>query len=645
MSDIISTPITQGVTLTVNPTTITGSGSITASTGNAVTGLDTAWTVANEGSVTASAAGANGIDLADGGSIGNSGQISGYQNGVDVVTGVATVTNTGTIDSSPTKVVSGSPAYIYDGIYLGGGGTVTNSGTGSIFGSISGIDIAGGTGTVSNTGSIQTTTLQGNGVALEAGGTVTNGAGGILYGDFSGISVYGAAGYVTNSGVIAAIGLNGAGIYFAAGGTITNTASGSINGSYYGIYLAGGAATVTNAGYIYGTDTGIGFEDGLVTNLSGAVILSSAVGVAMGGGTLVNAGTIEATLSNGTAVSFASGASEVLVVEAGADFVGAVTGGGAGSVLELGAVPSGTTSTISGIGGQITGFDTITFNTGNDWIAAGTLSAFNGDTITGFALGDTIVLDGVTGLTSTFNAQTGVLTLNDGGTSDSLTFGGTLDGDLEVQDSGGGDSTITLVPCFVAGTRIATPRGEVPVEELTPGDEVLTVLGEVLPIIWAGSREIDCDTYPKPDRVRPIRIQAHAFAEGAPHRDLLVSPDHAVLAQGVLIPAKQLVNGATIRQLDWSSVTYHHIELSRHAVIVSEGLPTESYLDIGDRATFAEGHGAGEQPETARPEAQMIRDALACAPIRIVGPEVEQVRDRLWLRAGLAPALVGSHAA
>jgi hypothetical protein len=165
---------------------------------------------------------------------------------------------------------------------------------------------------------------------------------------------------------------------------------------------------------------------------------------------------------------------------------------------------------------------------------------------------------------------------------------------------------------------------------------VLTVLGEVLPVIWAGGRQVNCKTYPEPDRVRPIRIQAHAFAQGAPHRDLLLSPDHAILAQGVLIPAKQLVNGSTVRQLDCASVTYHHIELSRHAVVISEGLPTESYLDTGDRPTLGIGHGAQPQREALGrpgPEAQLIRDALACAPIRIVGPEVDRVRKRLELRA------------
>jgi hypothetical protein len=210
------------------------------------------------------------------------------------------------------------------------------------------------------------------------------------------------------------------------------------------------------------------------------------------------------------------------------------------------------------------------------------------------------------------------------------------------------DTMITLVPCFATGTRIATPQGEVAVETLRPGNEVLTVMGEALPIIWVGQRLIDCASHPEPERVRPICIQAHAFAQGAPHRDLLLSPDHAILAQGVLIPAKQLVNGTTIRQLDSLTVTYHHIELPRHAVIISEGLPTESYLDTGDRTSLGIGQAVPRERHALGlqgPEAQLIRDALACAPIRIVGPEVEQVRRRLGTRAGNATVFAEGRAA
>ena len=643
MSGTISTSVTQGITLTVSPTTITGTGSVTVSAGVAITGLSggnkpqAGWTINNAGhvSATAATAGANGIDLAGGGSITNSGTIVGFYNGVDVSSGVSAITNTGTIDSSAVTAPSNPTNHQYDGIYLGGGGSVTNSGTGTIFGGVGGIDIAGGTGTVTNTGTIIGTTVDGQGVELDQGGTVTNTGNGNIYGDYSGVLINGGVGIVTNSGLIGAIGLSGYGVDLEAGGQVTN--SGSITGNYGGVLAGHTAATLTNSGYIYGADYGARMTaGGSITNMAGATVQATTTGIAMTNGTIINAGTIEATAGTGKAVLF-TGTANDLVVEAGAVFTGSVVGAGAGSVLEFGSEPGGTTGTFSGIGGQVTGFGTITFDSGDLWAAAGTLAGFNGDTVKGFASGDSLTLNGVTGLTSSYSG--GVLTLTSGATTDTIDFsnpGGTV-----TVTAAGGNTTISVVPCFASGTRIATPQGEGLVEDLQAGDEVLTVLGEVLPVVWAGRRVVDCDAHPEPERVWPIRIQAHAFARGAPHRDLFLSPDHAILAQGVLIPAKHLVNGTTIRQMERPTVTYHHIELSRHAVIMSEGLPTESFLDTGADAAMLLGgdepsmHGAFGQEG---PEAQMIRDALACAPMRIVGPEVERVRFRLGSRGGAPQA-------
>ena len=641
MSGIISTPVTTGVTLTVSPTTITSTGSVTVSTGVAITGPagggrpTAGWTINNEGVVTATAhaAGANGIDLAGGGSITNSGVIAGFFNGIDISSGVSSVTNTGTIDSSGLEAVVDPNNHEYVGIYLGGGGSVTNSGTGTIFGGIGGIDIAGGKGTVSNSGSIVTTTIDGNGVELDKGGTVTNTGTGSIYGDYTGVFITGGVGIVTNSGDIGAVGLSGYAVYLGAGGTITNT--GSIIGTYGGVLTGNTAATLSNSGYVYGADYGVRMAvGGRVTNLAGGVIQATTTGVMMAGGTVINAGTIDATASTGKAVLF-TGTANDLVVESGAVFIGAVTGAGAGNVLEFGAETVGTTGTFGGIGGQVTGFGTVTFDSGDKWSVAGTLAGFNGETVKGFAAGDTITLNGLSGSTS---YVAGVLSLTTDGETDTIDFvspGGTIT--VTAVD---GNTTITI-PCFASGTRIATPRGERPVEALKPGDEVLTVLGEVLPIVWVGHRVVDCTTHPEPERVWPILIQAHAFAQGAPHRDLLLSPDHAILAQAVLIPAKQLVNGTTIRQVEKPTITYHHIELTRHAVILSENLPTESFLDTGADASMllgADGPSAHPAFGQAGPEAQLIRDALACAPIRIVGPEVERVRGRLGLRGARTAA-------
>lgn len=630
MSGTISTAVAQGVTLTASPTTITSSGSVVTASGDAVTGPlagapGTGWTIINQGSVTASAAGANGIDLLTSGSVSNAGVIAGYRNGINVTGGAATVTNSGTIDSSPTRIVNGSPNNVYDGIYLGAGGSVTNTAQGTIFGGIGGIDIANAAGTVNNSGMIYTTTLQGNGVALENGGTVINAGSTGIYGDFSGIAVYGGAGVITNSAVIDAVGLNGYGIYLGAGGTITNTASGSITGTYDGLHVGAGAATVTNAGYIYGVNLGVGlYGGGLITNLAGGLIASTATGVKVDGGTVVNAGTINAT-ANGKAVVFGTGLANRLVVESGAGFVGSVTGGGSGSVLELGTAAAGT---LTGLGGQVTGFNTIVFDSGDSWSLAGSFAAFGGETISGFDHGDELVLTGVIGVSSTITGST--LTLVSNGTTESMNFG-TISGTLQVQTVGS-DTVITLA-CFAAGTAIRTPEGARPVERLREGDLVSTVSGEILPVIWVGEQTIDCTTHERPEDVLPILVEADAFAPGVPVRDLYLSPDHAILARGVLIPIKYLLNGTTVREARVDKVTYHHIELPRHAAIFAEGLAAESYLDIGDRPEMGLGRNFTGQD---RPDQHLLREAMACAPMRVLGPEVDQVRARLAARAAAA---------
>ena len=76
-----------------------------------------------------------------------------------------------------------------------------------------------------------------------------------------------------------------------------------------------------------------------------------------------------------------------------------------------------------------------------------------------------------------------------------------------------------------------------------------------------------------------------------PCRDLLLSPDHAVFVDNVLIPIKHLINGKTIVQQQTNEVTYYHIELGEHDVLLADGMPAESYLENGDRGAFDNGGG------------------------------------------------------
>jgi hypothetical protein len=211
--------------------------------------------------------------------------------------------------------------------------------------------------------------------------------------------------------------------------------------------------------------------------------------------------------------------------------------------------------------------------------------------------------------------------------------GGTA-GDYEYDDVNGSTQLLTAetVTCFAAGTRISTPDGEVRVEDLAVGDLVLTLDGRAQPIRWIGQRVVDCRRHTAPAAIMPVRIEAHAFGFGQPARDLLVSPDHAIFSEGVFIPVKHLINGDTIRQIDTASVTYFHVELPQHNVILSEGLPSESYLDTGDRSSFAAPDGViSLQPMFGggRSDVTLAWEALGFAPLRVTGDEVARVRARL----------------
>jgi Ca2+-binding RTX toxin-like protein len=163
--------------------------------------------------------------------------------------------------------------------------------------------------------------------------------------------------------------------------------------------------------------------------------------------------------------------------------------------------------------------------------------------------------------------------------------------DLEIELSG----SVTLqasnfaltAACYREGTHMLSDQGEVAIERLAVGDRVVTGSGEALPIVWIGYRKVDCARHPEPRDVWPVRVSRHAFGANRPHRDLWLSPDHGVLVDDVLIPIRSLINGATIQQVAIDVVTWYHIELSRHDIVLAEGLAAESYLDTGNRSAFA----------------------------------------------------------
>ena len=148
----------------------------------------------------------------------------------------------------------------------------------------------------------------------------------------------------------------------------------------------------------------------------------------------------------------------------------------------------------------------------------------------------------------------------------------------------GAPPTLTTV-CFMAGTGIATPKGPVSVETLAIGQLVMTADGRAAPVRWIG-RQTVARLFARDNL--PIRIKAGALAEQLPSRDLLVSPAHALLVDGVLAQAGALVNGVSILRESQvpASFIYYHVELDDHALILAENVPAETFVDNVERTVF-----------------------------------------------------------
>lgn len=174
--------------------------------------------------------------------------------------------------------------------------------------------------------------------------------------------------------------------------------------------------------------------------------------------------------------------------------------------------------------------------------------------------------------------------------------------------------------CFLRGTRIRTADGERPVEELAAGDLVPTVFGGNRPIQWIGSfRRVRSDaSKPWIKSALPVRIAPSALAFNVPQTELFVTQGHALLLDGVLVPAGSLVNGSTIALRapdDRAELEFFHVKLATHDVIYAEGAPCETLLRVdetmSDFADYLRLHGGDDEP------------ARHCAPILCNGPRRE----------------------
>ncbi len=176
--------------------------------------------------------------------------------------------------------------------------------------------------------------------------------------------------------------------------------------------------------------------------------------------------------------------------------------------------------------------------------------------------------------------------------------------------------------CFLSTTQIRTPLGEVPVERLSVGDDVLTLRGPTRRIIWIGEGRV-LATRGRRNAATPVIVRKGALADNVPHRNLRVTKGHSLYIDDVLIPVEFLVNHCSILWDDHAQeVKLYHIELDTHDVLLANGAAAESYRDDGNRWLFQNANLGWNLPRQE-----------PCAPVLTGGPLVDAVWRRLLDRA------------
>ncbi|OUJ06056.1 hypothetical protein HK23_02775 [Acetobacter malorum] len=432
--------------------------------------------------------------------------------------------------------------------------------------------VAGGSAVITSRGTIENSTI--------SGGTV------ILSGD-NGLAKSTNNDYLSG----AVVSVNGANIL--TGDTIENGATATLQNNAY-------ATDVTINGHMtlddsYGADTVVGNGGQLdAQNQSTIVSLSVPGGTAnLASGTTVSG---MAVWDNGI-VNVASGATLISDPDAPTPYVTVSSGGTA--ILQNGAIISGTVNVEDG--GHITiptnagGTIDLQGNTNVGLTISGTgsvntvISGFNG---TAAGNSDGITLTNVKAAdiaTVTYpDADHVLLTMKDNSSVELNIIGAEKAGYTLVPAS---DGTLIYEVCFLDGSMISTPDGDVAVETLRAGDAVVAYVNgqpATRRVVWAGKAHGTVRPELADDEAGyPVRILKNAIADGVPYKDMLITAEHCLFLNGKFVPARMLVNGGSIfYDTSITSYDYYHIETEEHSVIMADGMLTESYLDTGNRSAF-----------------------------------------------------------
>jgi outer membrane autotransporter protein len=263
----------------------------------------------------------------EGGTVNNSGIISGFQ-GVVSNDLALVVVNSGQIEGGGSGIVAGADL------------TVTNNSRATIS-SVAGNAIqSAGAVTLANTGLIQATGAGGIGIQGATINLTSNS--GTIKADSTAVSASGndtstlTAVTVNNSGFITSV--HDIAVSSSVGSATVNN-SGTISASSAGVFALGGV-TVTNSGHITSTNgAAIASDAGATVNNSGIVTGVKAI-VAQGAATITNSGTIASTSgATGTAIQL-SHAADTLNIKNGSIIIGKIDMGGGADVINVDAPPS-----------------------------------------------------------------------------------------------------------------------------------------------------------------------------------------------------------------------------------------------------------------------------------------------------------------
>jgi len=144
------------------------------------------------------------------------------------------------------------------------------------------------------------------------------------------------------------------------------------------------------------------------------------------------------------------------------------------------------------------------------------------------------------------------------------------------------------MPCFSKSSLILSEMGEIPVEDLRPGDMIVTRGNGLQPVKWVGARHVSARHLFDNSHLRPVLIKKDTYGNGLPVRDTILSPNTRLPVDGaesglfadvkdIMAPVKHLVDNMNVVQVEVTAANFVHVMFDEHEVIAINGIWTEVF--------------------------------------------------------------------